>query len=122
MSIEALAADFVALCKAGQHGEAGARYWSDDVVSLEPYPEGPHAVCNGRTALEAKHTWWFENTEVHSADCEGPFVHGDQFSVIFEMDCTLEPFGRKHFREIGLYTVKDGKIVEERFFAAPAGE
>ena len=121
MSIEALAADFVALCKAGQHTEAGEKHWSDNVVSLEPYPERPHAVCNGRAALEAKHKWWDESAEVHAADCEGPFVHGDQFSVIFEMDVTLEPYGRTQMREVGLYTVKDGKIVEERFFAAPQG-
>ncbi len=119
MSIDEIAADFFALCKAGNFAEAGAKHWSDAVVSLEPYAEGPHVVCTGRDQVLAKHAWWEENTEVHSFDCEGPFVHGDQFAIIFEMDCTMAPYGRSTSREVALYTVKDGKVVEERFFFAP---
>jgi ketosteroid isomerase-like protein len=48
----------------------------------------------------------------------GPYVHGDQFAVHFAVE--LEgPEGRGTMREIALYTVRDGRIVEERFFAAP---
>ena len=38
-------------------------------------------------------------------------------AVIFDMDVTAKQTGqRMQMREIGLYTVRDGKIVEERFF------
>jgi ketosteroid isomerase-like protein len=44
-------------------------------------------------------------------------VHGDQFIVRFTIDTTERATGtRSVMEEAGLYTVKDGKIVEERFF------
>ena len=44
-------------------------------------------------------------------------MNGDQFIVRFKMDLTFKPSGeRMQNDEDGLYTVKDGKIVEERFF------
>jgi hypothetical protein len=30
--------------------------------------------------------WWYDNHTVHSLETEEPFVHGDQFTVIFTMD------------------------------------
>jgi len=47
---------------------------------------------------------------------EGPYVHGDQFVVRFKMDVTPKGQKRMSFDEVGLYTVKNGKIVEESFF------
>jgi predicted ester cyclase len=43
-------------------------------------------------------------------------VHGDQFVVRFKMDVTPKGKQRMSFDEVGLYTVKNGKIVEESFF------
>ena len=44
-------------------------------------------------------------------------MHGDQFAVRFTMDVTEKASGqRTRMDEIGLYTLKNGKIVEERFF------
>jgi len=47
---------------------------------------------------------------------EGPYVHGDQFVVRFKMEVTPKGGKRMNLDEVGLYTVKNGKIVEERFF------
>jgi ketosteroid isomerase-like protein len=47
---------------------------------------------------------------------EGPYVHGDQFVVRFKMEVTPKDGKRMNLDEVGLYTVKNGKIVEERFF------
>ncbi|NKC30009.1 nuclear transport factor 2 family protein [Falsiroseomonas selenitidurans] len=116
MGIKDIAEDFAALCKAGQHEEAGARYWAEEVVSREAM-EGPMAEMRGVAAVREKSAWWFANHEVHSATTEGPFVHGDQFALRFEMDVTAKQTGQRlQMAEIGLYTVKDGKVVEERFF------
>jgi ketosteroid isomerase-like protein len=43
-------------------------------------------------------------------------VNGDQFALRFSMDVTPKGGARLQMDEIGLYTVRDGKIVEERFF------
>ncbi len=111
--ITALARDFTKLLI--EKDDAGTQdYWSDHIVSLEPN-DGEMARVEGREALLAKHKWWEENAEMHSVTAEGPYVFGDQFAVRFSMDVTM--FGeRTHSNEVGLYTVKDGKIVEERFF------
>ena len=115
MTSKELAQAFTQLCKDGKFEEAGKRFWSDDVVSREPM-EGEMAMIKGRAGVEKKGEWWYANHEVHSVTTEGPYVHGDQFAVRFTMDVTPKGGQRMSVDEIGLYTVKDGKIVEERFF------
>jgi ketosteroid isomerase-like protein len=65
--------------------------------------------------LKEKHAWWEANTEVHDTSMQGPYVFGDQFAVRYTMDVTMDG-ERSQAEEVGLYTVKDGRIVEERFF------
>jgi len=43
-------------------------------------------------------------------------VHGDQFVVRFMLDVTPKDQKRIHLDEVGLYTVRNGRIVEESFF------
>jgi ketosteroid isomerase-like protein len=116
MTTREIAEAFAALCKDGKHEEAGARFWSDDVVSIEAM-DGPMARLEGRTAVKGKSDWWYANHEFHGGATHGPFVNGDAFALIFEMDVTAKQTGeRTQMKEIGLYTVRDGKVVEERFF------
>jgi ketosteroid isomerase-like protein len=116
MTPREVAEEFAALCKAGQHEEAGARFWSDDIVSREAM-EGEMAELRGRAAVKGKGEWWYANHDVHSATTTGPFVNGDAFTLIFELDVTFKQTGqRSQMKEVGLYTVRDGKVVEERFF------
>jgi ketosteroid isomerase-like protein len=113
--VREIAEDFVAMCKAGQFDESGEKYWAEDVVSLEPMP-GDMARIQGKAGVRAKGEWWAANHEVHDVLVEGPYVHGDQFAVRFKMDVTPKDGARMQLDEVGVYTVKDGKIVEERFF------
>ena len=115
MTVTELAKAFTALCAEGKFEEAGHAYWSDAIVSLEPM-DGPGARAEGRAAVDAKGQWWYSNHEVHGVKVEGPYVHGDQFTVRFTMDVTPKDGARMQMDEHGLYTVQDGKIVEERFF------
>ena len=116
MTTHEVAAAFAALCKDGNHAEAGARFWSDDIVSVEAM-DGPMAVMKGRAAVQGKGEWWYANHEMHGGSTAGPFVNGEQFMLIFEMDITEKASGKRtQMREIGLYTVKDGKVVQETFF------
>ena len=119
MDTKQVAQEFTQLCKDGRFEEAGQRFWSDRVVSLEPM-DGPMARSESRKAVEAKGQWWYANHEVHSSATEGPYVHGDQFAVRYSFEITPktgEKAGKRmSMTEIAVYTVKDGKVVEERFF------
>ena len=118
MTTTDIANDFISLCKSGDFDQAGEKYWASDVVSIEAGgPEGMDPVSRGIDAVKAKGEWWYANHEVHSVEASGPYVNGNQFIVRFKMDITNTPSGqRMQMDEDGLYTVKDGKIVEERFF------
>lgn len=107
---------FTALCKAGKFDEAGEIYWSADVVSLEATP-GDMQRAEGVDAVRGKGEWWAANHEIRGFEAEGPYLNGDAFAVIFRMDVTFKPSGeRSKMDEVAVYTVKDGKIVEERFY------
>lgn len=116
MSTQEIAQSFTALCRAGKFDEAGRKFWSERAVSIEPMT-GPMARLEGRRALEDKGKWWAENHTVHGVSVEGPFVNGDEFTVRFEMDVTPKGKARTKMVEVGLYRVKDEKVVEEKFFA-----
>lgn len=57
---------------------------------------------------------------IHTLRGEGPLVNGDQFAAVFEMDCTDLGGKRQTLREVAIYTVHGGAIVEERFFPLTA--
>lgn len=48
---------------------------------------------------------------------DGPYVNGDQFAVKYSFEITEKKTRkRSSMTEIAVYTVKDAKIVQERFF------
>jgi ketosteroid isomerase-like protein len=111
-----IANDFVKICSTGDFDQAGEKYWSPDVVSVEPMP-GDMQVATGVAAVRAKGEWWYANHEVHGVTVSGPYVSGDQFIVRFEMDLTPKASGtRIQMDEVGIYDLKDGKIIRESFF------
>ncbi len=115
MSTQEIAHDLVALCKQGKFGEAGEKYWADDVVSVEAM--GDMAESHGKGAARAKGEWWAGAHDVHGVEVEGPYVNGDEFAVRFVMDITVKESGqRNRMDEVAFYRLKDGKIAEERFF------
>ena len=120
-----VAKGLVALCKEGKNEEAIATYYSDDIVSIEgaSSPEMP-ARFEGIDAVRGKNEWWFANHEVHELGVDGPFVaeDSDQFACVFHIDVTQKESGQRlKMSEVALFTVRDGKIVEERFFFPPMG-
>lgn len=115
MDTKAVAKAFTDLLIKGEHEAAGKKFWSDDVVSREAM-EGDMAMLKGRKAVEDKGAWWYANNTVHEVRTEGPYVSGEQFALRFHMDVTPKGEKRRMMDEIGLYTVKNGKIVEESFF------
>jgi ketosteroid isomerase-like protein len=111
----------VEFCKEGKHVEAIDALYSPEIVSVEAgAPPGGSARSEGLAAIKGKGEWWVANHEVHKAEVEGPFPHGDRFIVRFKYDVTAKagPMSGKRFTmdEAGLYTVKDGKVTHEEFF------
>jgi len=111
----------VDLCKAGDFNGAMEACYGEDIVSVEPLPEGtPGAIVEGLAGVREKAAAWYESNEVHSCAVEGPFPHGDRFAVTFDLDVTSKagPMAGQRIRmkEVGLYTVRDGKVVREEFF------
>jgi ketosteroid isomerase-like protein len=117
MTTHDIAHAFATLCKEGKFDEAGETYWADDVLSVEAM--GEPAEIRGKDGVKGKGEWWYAHHEIHSVEVEGPYINGDAFAVRFKMDLTVKESGqRQAMEEIALYTVKDGKIAEERFFYA----
>ena len=118
MTTKDVADDLIALWTAKQFAESGDKYWAEDVVSIEPGgPPGMDPVSRGIEAVRAKSAWWADAHETHSVKVTGPFVNGDQFIVGFEMAVTRKATGETFdMHEQALYTLRDGKIAEERFF------
>lgn len=111
-------------CNQNKEAEALDTLYSADAVSVEaaPMPGQDSAEAKGLDAIRGKHDWWFGAHEVHKADADGPYVHGnDRFQIIFDMDVTNKESGERiQMKDIGTYYVKDGKIVREEF-AYPMG-
>jgi ketosteroid isomerase-like protein len=111
----------VDLCRKGKNMEAVENLYSRDIVSVEAMGnEQMPAKMRGIEAIRGKNKWWYDNNEVHSASVEGPFPNEDRFAAIFHYETTPKdgPMKGKRMKldEVGVYTVKDGKIVKEEFF------
>jgi len=118
MTTQEVADLLVQLCSEGKFQEATEALYSPDIVSMEAgAPPGGSRESKGIAAVAAKGQWWAENHEVHSITVKGPLVAASHFSVMFGMDVTFKPAGRRFvMEEIAVYKVVDGKIVYEEFF------
>ena len=116
-----IANKMVAFCREGKNHEALETLFADDMVSVEavamPGMPGMEQEAKGLAPVKAKGQWWRDNHEVHSAAVTGPWPHGDRFVVGFQYDVNNKPSGKRmKLDEVGLYTVRDGKIAREEFF------
>jgi len=116
-NVASIACDFTALWRAGQFSAAGEKYWDDDVVSIEPrqLPDGTDAECRGIDAVRAKHLRWVSTHGIEDLSIDGPFVTGDHFALFADM-LIAHAGQRTPHSEIAVFIVRDGKIVEERYF------
>ena len=118
MTAKEIADELVALCKQGKNMEAIEKLYSSDIVSVEACASpGMDQTQTGIEAIKEKNKWWVDNHEVHGGEVNGPFPNGDRFIVSFKFEVTPKQTGqRMSLEEMGLYTVKNGKIVKEEFF------
>jgi ketosteroid isomerase-like protein len=113
-----IAKKMVELCRQGKNEEALDTLFAQDMISVEAgVPPGMEREARGLAAVKAKGEWWRANHEIHSAMVTGPWPHDDRFIVGFQYEVTHKPSGqRMKMDEVGLYFVRDGKIVREEFF------
>ena len=93
------------------------KFYGEDAVNVEPtnWGELPSEAV-GKEAIIEKYK--FNAAELVERDFEfqGPYYSGDRFAVRIAGHLTVNKTGQQAaFSEIGLFTVKDGKIVREEF-------
>lgn len=116
MNVREVAEGLTALVREVKFHEASEKYYADDIVSVEAVG-GEEGTTHGKAQVLASGEEWSKNHEVHGAEVAGPFLNGDQFALFYKMDLTQKATGtRFSFEEVGVYTVKDGKVVHEAFF------
>jgi SnoaL-like domain len=117
MSTEEVAKKVMELVRKQAWYEALDTLYDDHIVSVEAFSMSADSPeTRGKEAVRAKIDWWVNATEVHSFTADGPFVARDRFVVQYNADITdNKSKQRRQLSEVGVYTVKDGKIVREEF-------
>ena len=117
MNTEEVATKLVELCRKGEWRKALEELYAKEIVSVEAHEmENMPAEMRGIDQVRGKTDWWEKNMEVHSAKVGGPFVARGKFVVQFDIDVTEKGSNKRmQMSEVGIYTVKDGKVAREEF-------
>jgi hypothetical protein len=117
MSTQEIAKKVVELTRKQAWYEALDALYDDDIVSVEAFSMGGGSPeTRGKKGVRDKVDWWVNATEVHSFNSNGAYVAHDRFVVQYEADVTdKNSKERRKLSEVGVYTVKNGKIVREEF-------
>jgi limonene-1,2-epoxide hydrolase len=111
LSTQQIADRLVALCREDKNLDCINELY-DDAISTES-----NTVKTGREAILQKNVNWFNSVEtLHSTIISEPIVTGNFFALTMDIDATYKQHGRFIMREIGVYEVKDGKIISDQFF------
>src|SRR5215467_1521016 len=124
MDTEGVGTRLVELCRKGEWMKALDELYAKDIVSVEARAmENMPAEMRGIDQVRGKTEWWEKNMEVHNAKVTGPFVARDTFVVQFDIDVTEKASGKRmQMSEVGIYKVKDGKVVREEFLPLAQGK
>ncbi|GHF47225.1 nuclear transport factor 2 family protein [Seohaeicola zhoushanensis] len=119
MDLKSIASELVAGCREGREVANLDRLYAADAVSVEAADmSGNGRETRGLAGIKGKHEWWNGAMEVTGGTISDPMLHGDdRFAVVFEMQGKEKATGKAFdMKEVGVYHVKDGKIVREEFF------
>ena len=111
MTTEEVAQRVVELVRKQAWHEALKTLYDKDIVSVEAQANaGDSTEKRGIDEVRGKTDWWVKAMEIHSFTANGPFV------VQYSADVTdKNSKKRMQLSEVGVYTVKNGKIVHEEF-------
>ena len=114
MDTKEVAQKVVAFVRKQAWYEALDALYDKDVVSVEADPGAPET--RGKEGVRGKIDWWVKAMEVHSFKASEPFVGHDRFVVQYDAEVTdKQSKQRRKLSEVGVYTVKNGKITREEF-------
>jgi hypothetical protein len=119
MTIQEIAARVVELNRIGDHETVYRELYTPDAVSIENWGGKPERY-EGLEAIGKKGADWMESVaEMHEVVVVEPIISDCSFAMTFSMDITYKDpaMGRQKMTELAIYTVRDGKIVEEEFRA-----
>jgi len=108
-------ASLVDMFNRGLLREIEQMWWSPKITSIE----GMGQAWDGKRAVDGKNEWWLQTNRMISGTAEGPYVGATGFAVKFHLQVEEIATGRLIIMdEVGVYTVKDGKIAQEEFMYA----
>jgi hypothetical protein len=120
MTTQETAAHYHELANQRKFIEIQDTLYDENVVCEEPEKAasmGMPIFTNGRDAIKAKGIARRATIEtVHSYTCSEPIVAGEFFSVVLKQEVTFKGKPRITLEEIGIFHVKNHKIVKEQFF------
>jgi hypothetical protein len=68
-------------------------------------------------------TEWLQKNKIENISIDGPCITGNQFALFVDMQILNIASGKvKDFSEVATFTVRDDKIIEERFFTLLCSE
>ena len=120
MTTQELATRYQELMNEKKFLEIQDTYYAEDVVCQEMEKAaamGLAVITHGLEAIKAKGIARRATIETsHSYTCSEPLVAGEFFSVTLKQDVTFKGKPRATLEEIGVFQVREGKIVKEQFF------
>lgn len=94
--------------------------YHEDVVCQEPEKAasmGMPIFTKGLEAVKAKGVARRATIEVvHDYTCSEPIVAGEFFSAVLKQELTFKGKPRMTLEEVGVFQVRDGKVIKEQFF------
>jgi SnoaL-like domain len=117
MTTEEVAKKVVELVRKQAWYEALDTLYDDNIVSVEAYSAGGGPTeTRGKEGVRGKIDWWVNAMEVHSFKASEPFVGHDRFVVQYDAEVSdKKTKERRKLSEVGVYTVKNDKILREEF-------
>ena len=120
MTTQDIANRYYELARDSKWTEIQDELHDDNVLCQEPEhaaSRGIQVLTKGKEALKAKSAANREKIEaIHDQSCGEPIVAGDFFSVALKRDVTYKGRPRVKLEELGVFEVRDGKIVWELFY------
>ncbi len=109
------------LCTSGKNLDAIKELYADNARHVEVMAgPGCDRIMEGKQTILEKADKFAKTTTIHGSSVGKPIVNGDQFICPMSLDATCSdgPMAgqRMNMVETALYTVKNGKITEGKFF------
>ena len=117
MTTQEVATRFNELAQQEKWFEIQEEFFADNVKSIEPANSPYMGYAEGKAAVRKKGEDFVKQiTALHRAYTSEPLVTGNHFTVVREVDITVQEHGRIQMNQIMLYEVKEGQIILEQFF------